>query len=44
MDLKLGQIFDKYNENEKSIILNFLSDFNLTEGQIFDSTQTDKKL
>ena len=26
MDIKLGQIFNKYNEQEKSIILSFLSD------------------
>lgn len=37
MGIKLGQIFDKYNEQEKSIILNFLSDFNLTEAGLFDS-------
>jgi DNA-binding MarR family transcriptional regulator len=37
MDIRLGQIFDKYNEQEKSIILSFLSDFNLTEAGLFDS-------
>ena len=37
MDLKLGKIFEKYDENEKSIILKFLADFNLTEAQLFDS-------
>ena len=37
MDIKLGQIFNKYNEQEKSIILSFLSDFNLTEAGLFDS-------